>query len=140
VRRFAATGKPIATLCHGPWVLASAGLVDGRTLTSWPGIRDDLVNAGATWLDQELVRDANLTTSRGPQDMAAFIPGMLDAFAESSPERATTAPRRESDRQYDAPPGWAVSALRWSPKPSVAAVVGIGLALLAQRALRARAA
>ena len=51
VRSFAARGKPIATLCHGPWVLASAGLVDGRTLTSWPGIRDDLVNAGATWLD-----------------------------------------------------------------------------------------
>lgn len=57
VREFAARDKPIATLCHGPWVLASAGLVDGRTLTSWPGIRDDLVNAGATWLDQELVRD-----------------------------------------------------------------------------------
>src|SRR3954449_6727420 len=55
VRAFAATDKPIATLCHGPWVLASAGLVDGRSLTSWPGIRDDLVNAGATWLDQELV-------------------------------------------------------------------------------------
>jgi protease I len=140
VRAFAASEKPIATLCHGPWVLASAGLVDGRTLTSWPGIRDDLVNAGATWLDQELVRDGNLTTSRGPQDMAAFIPGMLDAFAETSPEPATTAPRRESDGQYDAPPGWAVSALRWSPKPSAAAVVGIGLAVAAQRALRGSAA
>jgi protease I len=131
VRAFAASGKPIATLCHGPWVLASAGLVDGRTLTSWPGIRDDLVNAGATWLDQELVRDGNLTTSRGPQDMAAFIPGMLDAFAGTSP--ATAAPRRESDRQYDAPPGWAVSALRWSPKPSTATLVAIGLAVAAQR-------
>src|SRR3954466_1677474 len=83
VRAFAASDKPIATLCHGPWVLASAGLVDGRTLTSWPGIRDDLVNAGATWLDQELVRDRNLTTSRGPQDMNAFVPGMLDAFANT---------------------------------------------------------
>jgi protease I len=137
VRAFAASDKPIATLCHGPWVLASAGLVDGRTLTSWPGIRDDLVNAGATWLDQELVRDRNLTTSRGPQDMAAFVTGMIDAFAEVSPEAATTAPRCESDRQYDAPPGWAVAALRWSPKPSAAAaVVGIGLAAGAQRALR----
>jgi protease I len=136
VRAFAATDKPIATLCHGPWVLASAGLLDGRTLTSWPGIRDDLVNAGATWLDQELVRDRNLTTSRGPQDMKAFIPGMLDTFANTSPERATTAPRLESDRQYDAPPGWAVGALRWSPKPSAAAVVGIGLAAAARRALR----
>ncbi len=140
VRAFAASDKPIATLCHGPWVLASAGLVDGRTLTSWPGIRDDLVNAGATWLDQELVRDRNLTTSRGPQDMAAFVPGMLDAFAETSPEPATTAPRRESDRQRDAPVGWAVAALRWSPKPSAAAVLGIGVAVAAQRALRGPAA
>jgi protease I len=136
VRAFAASDKPIATLCHGPWVLASAGLLDGRTLTSWPGIRDDLVNAGATWLDHELVRDRNLTTSRGPQDMAAFVPGMLDAFAKTSPE-PTTAGRRESDPQRDAPPGPVVAALRWSPKPSAAAVVGIGLAAAAaQRALR----
>jgi protease I len=98
------------------------------------------VNAGATWLDQELVRDGNLTTSRGPQDMAAFVSGMLDAFAPTSPEPATTAPRRESDRQPDAPPGWAASALRWSPKPSTAAVVGIGVAVAAQRALRGAAA
>ncbi|MGY1738661.1 type 1 glutamine amidotransferase domain-containing protein [Geodermatophilus sp. SYSU D00684] len=139
VRAFAASDKPIATLCHGPWVLASAGLVDGRTLTSWPGIRDDLVNAGATWLDQELVRDGNLTTSRGPQDMAAFIPGMLDAFAKASPEPATTAPRRESDRQRETPVGWAIAALRWSPKPSAAAVVGIGLAAAAQRTLHSPA-
>ena len=136
VRAFAATDKPIATLCHGPWVLASAGLLDGRTLTSWPGIRDDLVNAGATWLDQELVRDRNLTTSRGPQDMNAFVPGMLDAFAKTSPEPATTAPRHESDQQRDAPVGWALAALRWSPKPSAAAVVGIGLAAAVRRALR----
>jgi deglycase len=125
VRAFAACHKPIATLCHGPWVLASAGLLDGRTLTSWPGIRDDLVNAGATWLDQELVRDGNLTTSRGPQDMSVFVRGMLDAFAQPAP--APAASRRESDRQREAPVGWAVAALRWSPKPSAAAVAGIGL-------------
>jgi protease I len=136
VRAFAARAKPIATLCHGPWVLASAGLVAGRTLTSWPGIRDDLVNAGAIWLDQELVRDGNLTTSRGPQDMAAFVRGMLDAFSETSPEPVSTAPRRESDRQLDAPVGWAIAALRWSPKPSAVAVVGIGLAAAARRAMR----
>jgi protease I len=140
VRAFAAGDKPIATLCHGPWVLASAGLVEGRILTSWPGIRDDLVNAGATWLDQELVREGNLTTSRGPQDMAAFIRGMLDAFAEISPRPATTTRRRESDRQRDTPVGWAVAAMRWSPKPTTAAVVGIGVAAAAQRVLRAPAA
>jgi protease I len=141
VRAIADRGAPIASLCHGPWVLASAGLLEGRTLTSWPGIRDDLVNAGATWLDQELVRDGNLTTSRGPQDMTAFVPGMLDAFAEASPAAVSAlTPRRESDRQPDAPIGWALAALRWSPKPSAVAVLGIGAAAAAQRALRAPAA
>jgi protease I len=140
VRAFAAGDKPIATLCHGPWVLASAGLVDGRTLTSWPGIRDDLVNAGATWLDQELVRDGNLTTSRGPQDMAAFVPGMIDAFAGTSPEPAATTPRRTSDPQLQAPLGWAIGALRWTPKPTAVAVAGIGAAAAAQHLLRGPAA
>jgi protease I len=139
VRAFAAGDRPIATLCHGPWVLASAELVDGRTLTSWPGIRDDLVNAGATSLDQDLVRDGNLTTSRGPQDMAAFVRGMLDAFATSSPAPARAAARPESDRQRDTPVGWAVAALRWSPKPSAAAAVGIGLAAGTHRVLRSPA-
>ena len=136
VRTFAASDKPIATLCHGPWVLASAGLLEGRTLTSWPGIRDDLVNAGATWLDQEIVRDGNLTTSRGPQDMAAFVPAMLATFATTAPEPSTTAPGHASDPQRDAPPGMAVAALRWSPKPSVTAVVGIGVVAVAWRVLR----
>ena len=106
VRDFAARNRPIVTLCHGPWVLASAGLLEGRTLTSWPGIRDDVVNAGATWLDQEVVRDGNLTTSRGPQDMAAFVPAMLAAFATTAPEPARTAPGHASDPQRDAPPAW----------------------------------
>ncbi|GIG28445.1 DJ-1/PfpI family protein [Cellulomonas marina] len=87
VRGFAATGRPLVTLCHGPWVLASAGLLQGRTLTSWPGIRDDVVNAGGTWLDRPVVRDGSLTTSRGPQDLALFVPAMLDAFA--GPGRGT---------------------------------------------------
>ena len=136
VRAFAASGKPIATLCHGPWVLASAGLLEGRTLTSWPGIRDDLVNAGATWLDQEIVRDGNLITSRGPQDMAAFVPAMLATFATTAPEPSTTAPGHASDPQRTAPPDMAVAALRWSPKPSLTAVVGLGLIAAARRALR----
>ena len=139
VRAFAATGKPVASLCHGPWVLASAGLLEGRTLTSWPGIRDDLVNAGATWLDQELVRDGNLITSRGPQDLAAFVSGMIDAFAGTSPQPATPAPRRESDRQREAPVGWSLAALRWTPKPSAFAVLSVGLAAATGRALRGSA-
>jgi protease I len=140
VRAFAASDKPIATLCHGPWVLASAGLLEGRTLTSWPGIRDDLVNAGATWLDQEIVRDGNLTTSRGPQDIAAFVPAMLATFATTAPEPSTTAPGQASDPQRNAPPGMAVAALRWSPKPSITAVVGLGLVAAARRALLGPAA
>src|SRR3954470_19556194 len=107
VRAFAASDKPIASLCHGPWVLASAGLLEGRTLTSWPGIRDDLVNAGATWLDQEAVRGGNLVTSRGPQDMAAFVPAMLDIFANRPAEFATAEPGHASDPQRDAPPSLA---------------------------------
>src|SRR3712207_2067830 len=136
VRAFARSDKPIATLCHGPWVLASAGLLEGRTLTSWPGIRDDLVNAGATWLDQELVRDGNLTTSRGPQDMAAFVPAVLATFASTAPEPSATAPGQASDPQRDAPPGMAVAAMRWSPRPTVTALVGVGLVAAAVRALR----
>src|SRR5204862_7425382 len=85
VRAFDQDGKPIASLCHGPWVLASAGLLKGRTLTSWPGVRDDLVNAGATWLDQPLVRDGNLVTSRGPQDLIPFVEGCVELFARDAP-------------------------------------------------------
>ena len=126
VRDFADSGKPIVTLCHGPWVLASAGLLPGRTLTSWPGIRDDLVNAGATWLDREVVIDGNLLTSRGPQDMAAFIPAILDHFADGATESPTAVPGHVSDAQLNKPVGWAVAALRWSPKPSIpAALAGL---------------
>src|SRR5947209_19893457 len=95
VRSFAARDKPIATLCHGPWVLASAGLLDGRTLTSWPGIRDDLVNSGATWLDRDVVRAGNLVTSRGPQDMTSFIPAILHHFADTAPAAPAAAPGPE---------------------------------------------
>ena len=129
VSGFVTTDKPVVTLCHGPWVLASAGLLNGRTLTSWPGIRDDLVNAGATWLDQPVVWDGNLVTSRGPQDMTAFVPAMFEAFAKTAAEQKRAAPDHQSDPQRSAPPGLAVGAMRWLPKPSTApALAGIGLA------------
>ena len=129
VREFVASDKPVVTLCHGPWVLASAGVLQGRTVTSWAGIRDDVVNAGATWLDQEVVREGNLTTSRGPQDMAAFVPAMLDAFADG-PLAATGSGSDESDPQRSSPPDLVMTATRWSPKPSTMTVVGVGLAAL----------
>src|SRR4051794_38846995 len=128
VREFVESGKPVVTLCHGPWVLASAGLLEGRTVTSWAGIRDDLVNAGATWLDQEVVRDGNLTTSRGPQDLAAFVPAMLDAFTDGPLAATTSGSAPESDPQRSSPPDLVTAATRWSPKPSTVAVAGVGLA------------
>jgi protease I len=82
----------MATFCHGPWLLASAGLLHGRTLTSWPGIRDDMVGAGATWLDQPVVRDGHLITSRGRRISCRFIRGMIEHFAGRYDSR-----RREDD-------------------------------------------
>jgi protease I len=127
VRAFDEAGKPIASLCHGPWVLASAGLLQGRTLTSWPGVRDDLVNAGATWLDQELVRDGNLTTSRGPQDLVPFVRGCLDLFAQNAPiSRNGQQLVSRSAPQANEPPEIVLSAMKWLPKPSVRTAVGLG--------------
>jgi protease I len=88
VRRFDELDRPIATLCHGPWLLASAELVRGRQITSWPGIRDDLVHAGATWCDAEVVRDRNWVSSRGPQDLRPFVKAMIDLFSAGAPVEA----------------------------------------------------
>jgi len=127
VRAFDSQKKPIATLCHGPWVLASAGRLEGRTLTSWPGVRDDLVNAGATWLDQETVRDGNLLTSRGPQDLIPFVRAMLELF--SAPGAAgTAAPPKvaASSPQRNEPPALVLKAMKWIPRPSLRTAVGLG--------------
>jgi protease I len=83
VRRFEAAGKPITTLCHGPWVLISAGLARGRRLASWRGIRDDVVNAGAEWVDEAVVVDANWVSSRDPRDLPAFDRAIVSHFAEA---------------------------------------------------------
>src|SRR3954467_10602688 len=127
VRAFDRARKPIASLCHGPWVLASAGLLQGRTLTSWPGVHDDLVNAGATWLDQAFVRDGNLATSRGPQDLVPFVQGCLDLFTEQAPiARTTQQPAARSAPQANEPPDIVLSAMKWLPKPSLRTAVGLG--------------
>lgn len=83
VRQFDSAGKPIASICHGPWLLVSSGLVKGRTLTSWPTIQDDIRNAGGNRVDQQVVQDRNLITSRGPQDLEAFNPALVSFFAQS---------------------------------------------------------
>ena len=82
VRRFFESGKPVAAICHGPWLLIDAGVVKGRTVTSWPSIRLDLKNAGATVVDQEVVVDRGLVTSRKPDDIPAFNRKMIEEFAE----------------------------------------------------------
>lgn len=84
VRQMNADRKPIAAICHAPWLLVSAGLAKGRTLTSWPTIADDLRNAGAQWVDQEVVVDANLVTSRGPKDIPAFNDAMLRLMSRTA--------------------------------------------------------
>lgn len=83
VRYMDDSGRPIAVICHGPWLLVSADLVDGRTLTSYHTIQDDIRNAGGQWLDREVVRDQNWVSSRQPTDIPAFNREMISLFAES---------------------------------------------------------
>lgn len=80
VRDFVASGKPIAAICHAPWTLIEADAVRGRRLTSWPSLRTDLKNAGAEWVDERVVVDGNLVTSRKPDDLPAFISAMLESL------------------------------------------------------------
>jgi len=87
VRDFFSAGKPVAAICHGPWTLIEAGVVDGRTLTSWPSLRTDLANAGATWVDEQVYVDDGLVTSRKPDDLPAFCEKMLSEIAEGAREK-----------------------------------------------------
>lgn len=82
VRSFFSSGKPVAAICHGPWTLIEADAVRGRTLTSYASIRTDLKNAGANWVDREVVTDNGLVTSRKPDDIPAFNRKMIEEFAE----------------------------------------------------------
>ncbi len=140
VQAFDAAGKPIASICHGPWVLASADLLHGRVLTSWPGIRDDLVNAGATWLDQEVVRDGNMVTSRGPQDMKAFIQAILGLYEGGARFERSPSAHGFSSPKRDEPPQAVLEALRWMPRPSFRTLalgaLGLGLFLALRPRLR----
>ena len=80
VREFFESGKPIGTICHGPWTLVEADVVRGKSVTSWPSLQTDLRNAGAQWVDQEVVVDGNLVTSRKPDDLDAFDKAVVDLF------------------------------------------------------------
>ena len=123
VTAFDVAGKPIATLCHGPWVLVSAGLVRDRKLAAWPGIQDDVRNAGGTWLDEPLVRDGNWISSRSPLDLLQFERGMIELF-EEAPRRMAHRARRRRFAQY-------------RPRSALAFLLGLGLEVALRRRLLA---
>jgi len=82
VRSFFAAGKPVAAICHAPWMLVEAGVVRGKTLTSWPSLKSDILNAGGEWVNREVVNDEGLVTSRKPDDIPVFNAKMIEEFGE----------------------------------------------------------
>lgn len=87
VKHFTDEGKPVAAICHGPWTLIEAGAVRGKTMTSWPSLKTDLKNAGANWVDKEVVSDGTLVTSRKPDDIPAFNREMIRLFGQESGQK-----------------------------------------------------
>lgn len=88
---FFATGKPVAAICHAPWLLIETEVIKGRNITSWPSLKSDLINAGAHWVDRQVVVDNGLITSRKPQDIPAFNKKMIEEFAEGRHSRQQAA-------------------------------------------------
>ncbi|HEY1595714.1 MAG TPA: type 1 glutamine amidotransferase domain-containing protein [Thermoleophilaceae bacterium] len=91
IRDFFEKGKPVAAICHAPWTLVEAGVVDGLTLTSWPSLQTDIRNAGGTWVDEEVHVDKGLVTSRKPDDLPAFNAKMIEEFVEGRHEKLAEA-------------------------------------------------
>ena len=125
VKAFDEAQKPIAVICHAAWVLASAELVRHRTLTSWPGMRDDLVHAGATWIDKEVVYDGNWLSSRGPQDLVPFTQALIEHFAHEGPFEKNHSQHTSSPKANE-PPEAIAQVVHWTPRPSFRTAGAIG--------------
>jgi protease I len=91
VKEFVASGKPVAVICHAPWMLVEADVVAGRRLTSWPSLRTDIRNAGGDWVDEPVVQDGNLTTSRKPADLPKFCSALLESIQHGAAADPTSA-------------------------------------------------
>jgi len=105
VRGFFDAGKPVAAICHGPWTLIEAGAARGRKMTSWPSLQSDLKNAGATWVDEEVVCEQGLVTSRKPKDIPAFNQKMIELFGKSHELSRSPPPSRSTPAETGASHG-----------------------------------
>jgi protease I len=90
VRDFVQTGRPVAAICHGPWTLVEAGVVKGKTFTSWPSLKTDLKNAGANWVDKEVVTDGQFISSRKPDDIPAFNKTIIQTLSQERQLKAAS--------------------------------------------------
>ncbi len=98
VKSFLDQGKPVAAICHGPWMLVETGAVKGRTVTSWPSLKTDIQNAGGTWVDKEVIESNGVVTSRNPDDIPAFNKEIIQLFSKGIGSRITSG-STESDRK-----------------------------------------